>query len=69
MLLPHAAAELGAGFEALEQEDLSPAAAPRIELGDFSAGNGFEFTAIFDVLPAIEPPSPDTLSITRCLVV
>ena len=52
-------------FEALEQEDLSPAAAPRIEPGDFSAGNGFEFTAIFDVMPAIEPPSPDTLSITR----
>lgn len=52
-------------FEALQQESLNPAGPPRIEPGDIHAGNGIEFTAIFDVYPEIEPPAPDSLAVQR----
>ena len=38
-------------FEALQQENLNPAGPPRIEPGELGAGNGIEFTAVFDVYP------------------
>jgi len=52
-------------FEALQQENLNPAGAPRIEPGDLGAGNGIEFTAVFDVYPEIDLPVPESLSVAQ----
>ena len=52
-------------FEALQQENLNPAGPPRIEPGELGAGNGIEFTAVFDVYPEIDPPAAETLAVER----
>ena len=51
--------------DALEQEQLRPAAAPRI--GPLETAAGVRYTATFDVLPDISPPPLESLEIARPL--
>jgi len=41
-------------FEAVRQEDLSPAGQPSLEVVKMDPGNDFEFTATFEVFPSVE---------------
>lgn len=41
-------------FDAVRQEDLSPAGQPNLEVVKMEPGNDFEFTATFEVFPAVE---------------
>ena len=51
--------------DALNQEQLRPAAAPRIAPVETDAGVGVSFTATFDVLPDIALPEFESIEITR----
>ena len=52
-------------IDALGQEQLRPAAAPRIAPLDTSAGAGVSYTATFDVLPEISLPRFESIEIAR----
>ena len=41
-------------FEAIQQEDLSPASQPKLDVLKMEPGTDFEFTATFEVYPSIE---------------
>ena len=51
--------------DALDQEQLRPAAAPRIAPVETDAGAGVSFTATFDVLPDIALPEFESVEIVR----
>ena len=51
--------------DALDQEQLRPAAAPRIAPVETDAGAGVSFTATFDVLPDIDLPEFESIEIAR----
>ena len=51
--------------DALDQEQLRPAAAPRIAPVETDAGAGVSFTATFDVLPDIDLPVFESIEIAR----
>ena len=51
--------------DALNQEQLRPAAAPRIAPVETDAGAGVSFTATFDVLPDIALPEFESIEIAR----
>ena len=51
--------------DALNQEQLRPAAAPRIAPVEVDAGAGVSFTATFDVLPDIDLPEFESIEIAR----
>ena len=51
--------------DALNQEQLRPAAAPRIAPVETDAGSGVSFTATFDVLPDIVLPEFESIEIAR----
>jgi len=40
-------------FEAVQQEDVAPAASPSLEVLNMSPGNDFEFTATFEIYPHV----------------
>jgi trigger factor len=41
-------------FDAVRQEDLAPAGQPSLEVVEMEPGSDFEFTATFEVFPAVE---------------
>ena len=51
--------------DALDQEQLRPAAVPRIAPVETDAGAGVSFTATFDVLPDIDLPEFESIEIAR----
>ena len=52
-------------IDALGQEQLRPAAAPRIAPLETGAGDGVAYTATFDVLPDVSLPQFDSMEIVR----
>jgi trigger factor len=51
--------------EAMTQQKLTPAAGPRIEPLAMAPGAELRYAAVFEVLPDIQPKSPETLTIER----
>ncbi len=51
--------------EAVQQEDLSPAGSPNLEVVKMDPGIDFEFTATFEVFPPIELVNFDKIAVTR----
>ncbi|MBD3646436.1 MAG: trigger factor, partial [Pseudomonadales bacterium] len=51
--------------EALQQENVSPAGAPRIEDVSMESGKDLEFTAIFEVFPEIKPADTGEIEVER----
>ena len=52
-------------MDALDQEQLRPAAAPRIAPLETGLGDGLSYTATFDVFPDVPLPQLDTIEIAR----
>lgn len=51
--------------EAVQQEELSPAGSPHLEVVKMDPGIDFEFTATFEVFPPIELTNLDKIEVTR----
>jgi trigger factor len=51
--------------EAVQQEELSPAGSPQLEVVKMDPGIDFEFTATFEVFPPIELANFDKIEVTR----
>jgi trigger factor len=51
--------------EALTQEKLTPAAGPKIEPLAMAPGSELRYAAVFEILPEIQPKSPESFTIER----
>ncbi len=52
-------------YEAVTQEKLQPAGAPRIEPNSLDAGKALSYTAVFEVMPEVEPASFEGVEIEK----
>jgi trigger factor len=52
-------------FDAVRQEDLAPAGQPSLEVVEMEPGSDFEFTATFEVFPAVELTNLGRVSVKR----
>lgn len=52
-------------FDAVRQEDLAPAGQPSLEVVEMAPGSDFEFTATFEVFPAVELANLSRVEVKR----